>query len=71
MDDKAYSVPQMHCGHCEAAVKREVEGVSGVEHVSVDLSTKLVVVRGEDLDSSALLAAIEEAGYDAEEAADA
>ena len=42
MDTKTYSVPGMHCGHCQAAVTRELEGVSGVEAVDVNLDTKLV-----------------------------
>ena len=66
METKTYSVPGMHCGHCEAAVTRELERVSGVEAVDVDLETKLVIVRGDTLDDAALVAAIDEAGYDAE-----
>ena len=66
METKTYSVPGMHCGHCEAAVTRELERVSGVESVDVDLETKLVIVRGDTLDDAALVAAIDEAGYDAE-----
>jgi copper chaperone len=42
MQTKTYSVPGMHCGHCEAAVTRELEGVSGVRTVDVDLEAKLV-----------------------------
>ena len=68
-DTKRYSVPGMHCGHCTAAVAREVKGVEGVEDVSVDLETKLVTVRGVNLDDAELRAAIDEAGYDAEEVA--
>jgi copper chaperone CopZ len=56
----------MHCGHCEAAVTRELEGVNGVQSVKVDLETKLVTVAGDPLDEAALLAAIDEAGYEAE-----
>jgi copper chaperone len=56
----------MHCGHCKAAVTRELEGVSGVRTVEVDLETKLVIVAGDGLDDAALVAAIDEAGYDAE-----
>jgi copper chaperone len=60
-----YSVPGMHCGHCERAVKAEISAVAGVGAVEVDLERKLVVVRGEALDDSAIRAAIEEAGYEA------
>ena len=60
-----YTVPAMHCGHCERAVKEEVSAVAGVSSVAVDLETKLVSVTGESLDDAALRAAIEEAGYEA------
>jgi copper chaperone CopZ len=69
MDTNTYSVPGMHCDHCKAAVSRELEAVTGVERVEVDLETKLVTVRGETLDDAALIAAIDEAGYDAESVA--
>ncbi len=60
-----YSVPGMSCSHCEAAVKGELAAVAGVESVDVDLETKLVVVHGEGLVGEALVAAIDEAGYEA------
>jgi copper chaperone len=60
-----YSVPAMHCAHCERAVKDEVGAVAGVQSVDVDLETKLVTIRGRDLDDAALRAAIDEAGYEA------
>ena len=66
METRTYSVPGVHCGHCKAAVTRELEGVNGVLTVDVDLETKLVTVGGERLDEAALVAAIDEAGYDAE-----
>ena len=69
METKTYSVPGMHCGHCEAAIRGELEPLSGVESVDVDLVTKRVSVRGENLDDSTLVAAIDEAGYEAEEVA--
>jgi copper chaperone CopZ len=59
-----YTVPGVHCGHCEAAVEQEVSAVSGVESVDVDLESKLVTVTGEELDDEALRAAIDEAGYE-------
>lgn len=61
----SYAVPAMHCGRCEQAVKEEVSAVAGVSAVEVDLETKLVVVRGDALDDTAVRAAIEEAGYEA------
>jgi copper chaperone len=60
-----YSVPGISCGHCRAAITAEVTTVSGVESVDVDLDTKLVRISGENLDDAALVAAIDEAGYDA------
>lgn len=66
MGELIYTVPAMHCGHCQAAVANEVGAVPGVESVDVDLDTKLVVVRGAPLDDAAIRAAIEEAGYEAD-----
>jgi copper chaperone len=63
---QTYSVPGMHCGHCQEAVTRELEAVAGVRAVDVDLERKVVTVRGADLDDDALIAAIDEAGYEAE-----
>lgn len=65
METRAYVVPGMHCGHCEAAVKEEVSAVAGVDVVAVDLDTKRVEVSGSALDDGAIRAAIEEAGYEA------
>ena len=63
--ERTYTVPGMHCGHCEDAVSAELRKVGGVQAVDVDLTSKTVVVRGEDLDDASLKAAIEEAGYEA------
>jgi copper chaperone len=60
-----YSVPAIHCAHCEMSIRDEVSEVDGVEDVVVDLETKLVTVNGRDLDDAALRAAIAEAGYEA------
>jgi copper chaperone len=59
-----YLVPGMTCDHCKVAVTEEVTKVRGVGAVSVDLDTKLVRVDG-GADHTALVAAIDEAGYDA------
>lgn len=58
------SVPGMSCGHCESAVKAEVGKVRGVASVTVDLDSKDVFVAGESVDVEALIAAVDEAGYE-------
>ena len=60
-----YSVPGVSCDHCRAAITDEVSKVDGVEDVEVDLESKRVTVRGPANDG-AILAAIDEAGYDVE-----
>ena len=60
----SYSVPGMSCGHCRAAIAHEVEEVAGVTAVDFDLDTKIVAVRGDDVDDAAVRAAIDEAGYE-------
>lgn len=61
----SYEVPDIHCAHCALSIREEVSEVEGVEDVDVDLETKVVTVRGDDLDDAALRAAIAEAGYEA------
>ncbi len=60
-----YTVAGMSCGHCRSAVTEEVEQVAGVEAVEVDLESKRVLVRGEDVSDDAVRAAIRAAGYGA------
>lgn len=57
----------MTCGHCESAVQAEVGALAGVNVVAVDLETKLVTVTGTGLDRDALVAAVDEAGFDVTE----
>ena len=59
-----YSVPDISCGHCRTAITSEVSTVAGVESVEVDLDAKTVTVTAEPLDEIALIAAIDEAGYE-------
>jgi len=63
-----YRVDGMTCEHCRAAVSEEVARVAGVANVEVDLQSKLVRVSGEGVAADAVVAAIDEAGYDAERA---
>ena len=62
-ETSTYTVPGASCGHCSAAITAELERVEGVEGVDVDLETKVVTVRG-DVSREAVVAAIDEAGYD-------
>jgi copper chaperone len=60
-----YVVTGMTCSHCRVAVTDEVIKVAGVTSVTVDLETKLVQIHGHDVEPAAVVAAIDEAGYDA------
>jgi copper chaperone len=64
-DQLTFLVTGMTCEHCRVAVTQEVTKVGGVSAVDVDLTTKLVQVQGSDVDHAAVVAAIDEAGYDA------
>ena len=62
----ALKVTGMTCGHCEMAVKKALSQVPGVKNVvSVDRQKEEAVVEG-DAAIPALVAAIEEEGYQAE-----
>ena len=52
-------VAGMTCGHCVQAVTDEVVSIEGVRTVRVDLDSGAVTV-----ESSALAAAVDEAGYE-------
>jgi copper chaperone CopZ len=60
-----FEVDGMSCEHCRVAITGEVSQVPGVHSIDVDLDTKLVHVRGADVDDAAVVSAIDEAGYDA------
>jgi copper chaperone len=60
-----YVVAGMTCSHCKIAVTEAVAQVAGVSAVDVDLDTKLVRVSGSGVDAADVVAAIDEAGYDA------
>ena len=63
--ETTYLVAGMTCAHCKAAVTDEVTQVAGVAAVDVDLDSKHVSVAGPGVDRGAVIAAIDEAGYDA------
>lgn len=70
-DTMTLKVPGMTCGHCEAAVGKAVGALDAVQSVNVDLATKLVTITGTGLDRAAIVAAIDDAGYDVDASGDA
>jgi copper chaperone len=64
-EEFALLVPGMTCGHCESAVRSEIEKLPGIDHVHVDLETKAVIVHGTGIDRAAVIAAVDEAGFEA------
>ena len=66
MSTSEYQVTGMSCGHCEVAIRSEVGQVPGVDSIDVSAQTgKLVVTSAHPIDDAAILAAVDEAGYQA------
>ena len=65
MTGKTLRVPDMHCGHCKAAVEGELSKLSGVEIANADLEKGTVEVSYDEntVSTADLKEAIEEAGY--------
>jgi copper chaperone len=62
-----FSVPDMSCGHCTAAIERAIKAADPDAKVSCDLAGHKVEIVSA-LDQGALSAAIRDAGYRAEPA---
>ncbi len=61
-----YQVSGMTCGHCELSVREEVELLAGVDRIEVSAETGRLLVSGPGpIEDSAVLAAVDEAGYSA------
>ncbi|MEJ1156052.1 heavy-metal-associated domain-containing protein [Microbacterium marmarense] len=66
MTTTEYSVTGMTCGHCEAAVREEVVKVAGVQAVEVTAASGILTVESSaPVDDAAVIAAVDEAGYEA------
>ncbi len=66
MTISAYQVTGMTCAHCEAAVRSEVSQLDGVQSIEVSAQTGALVVNSQrPLDDAEVLAAVDEAGYEA------
>lgn len=61
-----YQVTGMTCGHCEMSVREEVQEIPGVQDIQVSAQNgSLVVSASQPVDDAAVLAAVQEAGYEA------
>ncbi|GAA3024620.1 heavy-metal-associated domain-containing protein [Microbacterium dextranolyticum] len=66
MTTTQFQVSGMTCAHCESAVREEVSKIAGVDAVDVSAQSGLLAVSTAGLvDEAAVLAAVEEAGYEA------
>lgn len=61
-----YAVTGMTCSHCERSITAEVSRLPGVTEVKVDIPAGRVSVAGDGVESSAVIGAIDEAGYQAQ-----
>lgn len=61
-----YRVTGMSCGHCEASVRSEISKLAGVEEIQVSAASGQLVVKSDaSLTDAAVIAAVDEAGYEA------
>lgn len=60
-----YKIGGMHCAACSASVERITKKLSFVDSAQVNLLTERMTVRGEHLDSDAIIAAVSRAGFTA------
>jgi len=65
MTETTLSVPEIHCNHCKMSIEGAVSALDGVSKAAVDVPTATVAVTFDDpAGVDAIVAAIEEKGYD-------
>ena len=66
MTNRTVSVPEIHCGHCKMSIEAAVGEVPGVERAEVDIDASTVDLDydGSDTTFAAVVAAIEDVGYE-------
>ncbi len=59
-------VPDISCGHCKMSIEKAVNSLDGIEKVEVHIEPRTVDVAWDDavVDMDAIIAAIEEQGYE-------
>lgn len=66
MTTTAYAVTGMSCGHCESSVREEVAKIAGVQEIQVSAKDGSLVITSEvELSDADVIAAVDEAGYEA------
>ena len=66
MTTTEYQVTGMTCGHCEMSVRDEDSRIGAIEQIDVSAATgKLLITTQAPIDDDAVLAAVDEAGYQA------
>ncbi len=68
MTTTTYTVRGMTCGHCVNAVTEELQEIEGVTDVTIELveggDSPVTVTSTTELDRAAVVAAVDEAGYE-------
>lgn len=59
------TIEGMTCGHCAMSVTNELVTLEGVSNVQVDHASGKATVEADDVTEELLVAAVEEAGYQA------
>jgi Cu2+-exporting ATPase len=60
---KTMNIEGMMCPHCEATVKKALEGIAGVESAVVSHTAGTAVVTAENVSDETLKSAVEAQGY--------
>jgi copper ion binding protein len=65
METITLSVPTVHCNACKLNIEESLDELGGVESSNVDLDAKSVTITFDPaaVDTTAISAAVEEAGY--------
>lgn len=66
MSTTTLNVPTISCGHCKSSIEGAVNGLAGIRKVEVGIDARQVEVDFDEtsIDLDAIVAAIEEQGYD-------
>ncbi|HEV8024945.1 MAG TPA: heavy-metal-associated domain-containing protein [Candidatus Nanopelagicales bacterium] len=68
MATTTYTVRGMTCGHCVNAVTEELQEIDGVTEVTIELveggDSPVTVTSAAELERAAVVAAVDEAGYE-------